>query len=274
MICFVVALPAEAGPLVRHYRLEPSEDAFLWYRRDDVALVVSGVGKAAAAAATAYLHARTGECPFGVWLNVGIAGHRSRPPGELVIAHTVSDAATGRRWYPVRLGGPRIDPLEVRTVDRAETSFDRDVAYEMEASGVFATALRWSTAELVHALKIVSDNRQTGLDGVTGSAVGGWIETHLGVLTAMADQGRELSSELAPSRTARVETLVDAYRQRWHFTTSETRRLRRFLFRWEALEPDGDHGPSASALERVDWGPDALRLLESRLRTIGAERPL
>lgn len=273
MIAFVVALPAEAEPLARHYRLEPFADALPWYRRDDVALVVSGVGKAEAAAATGYLHARTGEIPFGVWLNVGIAGHRSRAPGDLLVAHTVSDQASGKRWYPVDLGGPRLDRIEVRTVDRPETSFDLDVAYDMEASGVFPTAVRWSSAELVQAIKIVSDNAETGFTRLTAQAIGELIEGRLDGIVAMADHCRGLASDLEPLRTGRVEGLLDAYRHRWRFTTTEVRRLRRLLLRWEALDPGGEHAPAAPLLEDARNGSETLRLLERELRAIGAERP-
>ena len=49
MIRFVVALAPEADPLVRRYRMEPREGAFPWFRSVEAALVVSGVGKIAAA---------------------------------------------------------------------------------------------------------------------------------------------------------------------------------------------------------------------------------
>ena len=54
MLRFVVALAAEARPLIARYRLErlSSAAAFPLYRRGAAALVVSGIGKTAAAAAT------------------------------------------------------------------------------------------------------------------------------------------------------------------------------------------------------------------------------
>jgi hypothetical protein len=274
MIGLVVALPAEAEPLVRHYRLERCDDAFRWYRGDDFALVVSGVGKTAAAAATAYLHGRTGEAPFGVWLNVGIAGHRTRPSGDLLVAHTVCDASSGERWYPARLGGPSLDPVEVRTVDRPETAFDSDAAYEMEASGMFPVALRWSTAELVHAIKVVSDNLSTGLTALTARAVAELVESRLDSIAAMAEHCHELASELGPLRSRRVEALVEEYRKCWPFTVTEARRLKRLLLRWEALDPEGDHGPASATFEGAVRGSETLLRLASRLQSIATERPL
>jgi hypothetical protein len=273
-IGLVVALAAEAEPIVRHYHLEPIGGAFPCYRDDALSLVVSGVGKASAAAATAYLHAKTGERSRGVWLNVGIAGHRTLDRGTLLLAHTVTDAATGKCWYPVRLGGPSIAAVEVRTVDCPETTFDRDLdaVYEMEASGFFATALRFSTLELVQTMKVVSDNLETGLEGLTARSISDSIASRLDLLDAMVEHYRVLATQLEPERGERLDALVNDYRKRWRFTTSETRRLRRLLSRWETLEPGEDHHPPA--LERVERGSEVLRSLETRVRSIASERPL
>ena len=88
MLRLVVALSAEARPLIEHYRLERDSEAraFKVFRRDDVALVVAGLGKVAAAAATSFLHLAAGGGRNAVWLNVGIAGHGSRAVGEAVLA--------------------------------------------------------------------------------------------------------------------------------------------------------------------------------------------
>ena len=54
MINLVVALPAEARPLINHYGLNDKQThaAFALHRNKDMTLVVSGPGKASAAAAT------------------------------------------------------------------------------------------------------------------------------------------------------------------------------------------------------------------------------
>jgi len=49
----------------------------------------------------------------------------------------------------------------VCTVDRIEHDYPRPQVYEMEASGFFWAARRFETAERIHVLKVVSDNRQT-----------------------------------------------------------------------------------------------------------------
>ncbi len=271
MIRFVVALAPEADALVRRYRMEPCDGAFRWFRSreaGEAALVISGVGKMAAAAATAYLHARTDEEPLAVWLNFGTAGHHDRPRGDVLLAHTVTDAASGARFHPTRLDGPGLEAVEVKTVDRPEADFDSEAAYDMEAYGFAAAAIRFSTSELVQSIKVVSDNRETTTAAWTASSVRDLIEPSIDVVARAADRFREIAADLAPVRRERTESLalVEAYRRRFHFTTSEGRRLRRLLQRWAALEPRARKGP-----EDVEGSSaaDVLDGLERRLRALG-----
>jgi len=267
MIRFVVAVAPEADALVRRYRMEPCEGAFRWFRADGASLVISGIGKLAAAAATSYLHAATGEEPFGVWLNFGTAGHRDRPRGDVLLAHTVTDAASGERFHPTRLDGPDLEAVEVRTVDRPEVDFDSNAAYDMEAYGFLDAALRFSTSELVQSIKVVSDNRETTTAAWTAAAVRDLVESRVDAVARAAERFREIAGDLEPLRREQADSLalVEAYGRRMHFTTSEARRLRRLLQRWAALEPDARRGPEnaegASAtevLERLERRLDAL----------------
>jgi hypothetical protein len=273
MLRFVVAVAPEADALVRRYRMELQEGAFRWYRSEAAALVISGVGKTAAAAATGYLHAKTGEEPLGVWLNFGTAGHRDRPRGDLVLAHTVRDAAFGKSYHPTLLDGPDLEAVEIRTVERPEVEFDSDALYDMEAYGFVATAIRFSTSELVQSIKIVSDNRGTTAAAWTPEAVRDLVEERADDVVGAAERFREIARDLEPLRRAETETkeLVGAFRDRARFTTSEARRLARLLVRWAALEPGAvlrpENIPGASSAEILDG-------LERRLRNRAAERSL
>jgi hypothetical protein len=263
---FVVALACEAAALVRRYRMDRIEGSMPWFRSERAALVLSGVGKSAAAAATAYLHARTGEVPHAVWINVGVAGHRSRPIGDIALAHTVVDDASGRRWYPTRLGGPIQDAAEIRTVDAPRTELGTDALYDMEASGFYPVALRFSTSELVQSVKIVSDH---GVFPVSAALVRELVESRVDRLAETADHLEGLASALGPLRRDE-RALAETYHSRWRFTTTEERRLRRLLARWGTLEPAAERAPSV-----FDGAPSAaevLRRLDERLRALSQER--
>lgn len=121
MLRLVAALPAEARPLVDRFGMEQdAAEPFAVYRGEDAWLIVSGHGKAAAAAATAYLHLHAGGEPGRVWLNVGLGGHSQRTLGEGVVAHKISDGASGASWYPqlvVDSPSPTVSVLTAGAVD-------------------------------------------------------------------------------------------------------------------------------------------------------------
>ena len=276
MTRFVVALRAEARPLIDHYRLEafePGDDgAFRCFHGrhgrhgSDRSLVISGVGKVAAAAATASLH----EKPLDVWVNVGIAGHRDRAPGELVRAHRVTDSGTGERFYPTLLGLPHIDTEGVTTVDVPETEFASRDVFDMEASGFYQTALRFSTSELVQCVKIVSDNVDTGTDGLTAERVSKLVERNLDAIDDVVAHLETLATELEPLRSLGDVPDVEPFFEIWYFTTSEKRRLSRLLVRHRALQ----RLPTTEDFEfrQLKTASAVLHELDQRVRALALEQ--
>ncbi len=206
MLRFVVALEAEARPIVERFRLARDADdrSFKVFRGEQRVLIVSGVGKVAAAAATAHLSATCGGERDAVWLNVGVAGHGTRAVGEAVLAHKILDRASGRAWYPPQLFTGRAFPApfatdQVTTVDRPELEYTEPGAFDMEASGFYATACRFASAELVHCLKVVSDGPAAPVEKVTAEGVRGLIERVLPVVEALVEECGRLSRELRGS---------------------------------------------------------------------------
>lgn len=258
----VVALEAEARPFKVHFNLarDPEDRGeFKIYRQGEVALVVSGPGKVAAAAATAYLHLAAGAEVDAVWLNVGIAGHGEREVGESVVAHKVSDRARGESWYPPWVFEPPCESVEVVTVDGVERAYGGDACYEMEASGFLSTAQRFASAELVHCLKIISDGPTTSPESLTAKRVSQLVEGSLPIFKKLLGPLRELSTELRELEADPPE--LAGLLARWHFTVSERRELRRLLRHWQALAPEEPLPEDDMAPLRR--GKDVRRLLES-----------
>lgn len=270
MIRFVTALAAEAEPIVERYGMTPRDGAFAWFRSEEAALVVSGVGKIAAASAVAYLHARTEEREHAAWIDAGLAGHRDREPGEVLLAHTVRDAASGRSWHPTPLGGVELPRVEVVTVDRPESRFDAEAAYDMEAAGFVPAALRFSSTELVQVIKVVSDNRKTPWTGLTPRDARELVARGFDAIQTLASRLRELALELVSATAPPPE--LEAYAARFRLTVSERRKLERLLERWRALDPEAERGPERVA--QASSPREAIARVEAHVRRAAREQPL
>lgn len=265
MTRLVVALPAEARPLVARFRLRRHEAA-AWplYRGEGVELVVSGVGKTAAAAATGWLAGRAESETQRAWINVGIAGHPSRAVGDCLLADRVEDTASGRVWYPPLAFEPPVGSAPVATVDRVERDYARDTLYDMEAAGFCAAATRLATAELIQVLKVVSDNPAGSREDeprLSAERISELVEGALDPLTLLMERLAELASLVA--ETEREPALLAACCGRWRFSVTRRRLLRRLLGRLEVAEPGLDLERSGIAKLR---GPaEVLAALEERL---------
>lgn len=230
---FLVALPAEAKPLVAHYRLKRrhGEDAFAIFESERISLTVSGIGKAAMAAAVGYTHVLYGKRRHGIWLNVGVAGHRTAALGGVRIGHKITDAESGRRWYPGICFRAHCPSAEIRTVAKPETEFACDALYDMEASAFFESASRFSSGELVHSVKVVSDNRGSAIREIDSPGVSSYVEGAMDVILHTKQALRRLASALCAA--APLDT--SSWTGRWHFTQQQQRQLSGLLQRWQVL---------------------------------------
>jgi len=166
MLIWVCALHCEAKPVIDYYRLKKSHDerAFDLYRGDNMLCIISGIGKIASAAACAWIAARyQDEASIG-WINLGTAGSRQHPIGTAFALNQVIDADSGQRYYPVACSRPVFAGAACLTLSQAGDNYRDEYLFDMEASGFMYSALRFSSAELMQCIKIVSDNSacQTG----------------------------------------------------------------------------------------------------------------
>jgi len=189
-INLVTALPAEAKPLACRFglaRVQP-DMGFPLFRKGRVALVVTGPGKVNAAAGTAFLGA-LGDCrQKTIWVNVGVAGHRERPIGEALLASCVTDAGSDRVWYPHLLEMSPCPSDRLLTLDRPDLSYEQEGMVDMEASGFFPTACRYSRIDLVQVLKVISDNRRNTAHALDARQVRGLMAEAFGTLEALLKQ--------------------------------------------------------------------------------------
>lgn len=271
MLHLIVALAPEARPLIRHLRLKTVATApgYRLHRGDDIWLVQSGAGRVQAAGATAFLAARSreeAEAPGPTfWLNVGIAGARDEELSTALLAHKITEEATGHRYYPAFPFEIPLPGAELLTVDRPREDLPPGLAVDQEASGFFAVASRFATAECVHALKIVSDNRDHSLTEISPETVEARVHERLDAVDDCLEIGRELVSELRSRQV--TPRALEGFLERTRFSATRRGQLEGVLRRLEVLEPGGN--PLADCPDELRGAGEILDWLRSRLRACG-----
>jgi len=271
MVHFICALKCEAKSLIANYRLKKcteSESFPLFISQDkSTSLTISGIGKINAAAATAFTHAYLQTGKPDIWLNIGVGGHRELEIGEITLAHKIIDQTNQYTWYPQILFSPHCQSMEISSCDQPVTehgsAFLSESVLEMEAAGFYVTACRFATSELVHVIKIISDNKQHSADKISASFVDNLVKNKLSDIDQILASLHLLAKD--------IETPADVpkyYRQiieQWHFTHAERNLLKSCLNRWQVLCPD--ENPMNEFDESLN-GKDVIHQITNKLDTL------
>lgn len=231
VLAFVTALPAEAKPLIGRFELKRIDSPFPLYKQGNIYLVVSGVGKMASAIATTFL--QTHLHSTAAYLNIGIAGHKTLEVSTAVMASKVIDKASSYTYYPTFLTSSPCPTHTFCSVDQPEFTFADDSVYEMEAAGFVQAASKFSSSELIHCYKVISDNLSSPakIDPIRAEEL---ITDHLPQIQSLSTNLLRLIETLpSPSKPS-----LEPWKHTHHFTKTEELRLQRLLQRFVCIEKE------------------------------------
>ncbi len=244
-IHWVVAFKKEAASIIELFSLRQESNngsGFpVWRSRRNTDgiihwLVISGLGKVNAAAATAWLQKEAGEPQCAAWVNFGIAGHKDLALGRVVWVSKVTDDSSKKSWYPASTWkrGIKLQRMPLRTLDHPSSDYPEDGSMvDMESSGFFATATRFCTSELVQSIKVVSDNAASDFQKIKMHDVQENCRSAIGKLTPWIEELSRLID--IERRRTKVPNEYAELVKRFNFTQTQLFQLKRILSRRKAL---------------------------------------
>ncbi|MFK7862821.1 MAG: hypothetical protein AB8B95_01200 [Pseudohongiellaceae bacterium] len=264
IVNFVVAHSLEAAPVIEKFRLRKVKQntAFPIYEAGRFKLVVCGMGKVNAAAGTAYLATvgQNNSIEESIWINLGIAGHQSLRVGETLVIHKVREASTDSVQYPFPIPSTIVS-CELITVDVPERDYPLDVAYDMEGWAFWETARKFSRLELVQLLKVVSDNRDQGIDTLTKSEISKIMQGLCENLDEVVGRLQEIAAHYYAA-----QSLPDSFfelRNNFQFSVTQSLQLKRACQRFKATGIE--HELECFLTMKKLSSKDLLQQLEARL---------
>lgn len=203
---FVVALPAEAKPIINHLGLTKQHlpSPFALFGDKTYQLVVSGIGKQNIAHAVSFLHGRK-TCQNTPWLNVGLAGHGNAATGEAFQIAKYTDQQNEKTGYPPQIFSTPLHKTFLKTCNQPSSEYHSNTAYDMEGSAFFESAYRYSTTELVQSIKIISDNPQNPVSHFDKSLVHSLISPQLPKILSLSEEMIRAAKKI--SEPTEIETL-------------------------------------------------------------------
>ncbi len=228
-----VALPCEAKPLVKHFRLKKQTNlpSFAIFRNENLCVTISGLGKTAMAAAVAYSQALLGNSSNAVFLNIGIAGHKTYQPGKIFCVDKITDGDSGKNFYPPLTANLPCPTQPLLTVSSASSIYQKNNLHDMEGSAFFETAIRFTSSELVQCLKIVSDNEDHGIEKINPANAAQLISSSIDTLENLILELSKLAAKINPVN----EDLYSKLENRWQLSSSNRKKLKNLLFNWQIL---------------------------------------
>jgi adenosylhomocysteine nucleosidase len=232
-IFIYTALPCEAKPLIDFYRLKKDTNIqrFAVYGNNGICLTVTGIGKSAMAAGVAYTQALFSSTQIPVLLNVGIAGHKGHPIGSVFLVDKISDSDSDRRYYPPLVFTPPCATHSLQTAAKPQHSYPPVHLCDMEGSAFYETAVRFSSGELAHCLKIVSDNESSPIKAIQPAQVSLLISAQLSIIETILTTLSQLAEALSTPELNEFNRILN----RFHFTANEQTQLKKLLSRWHLV---------------------------------------
>lgn len=224
---FVVALQSEAQPLINHFKMVKQDCAGVNYfatQSDDydINLIVAGIGQIATACAVGWLAERC-QAYQCAWLNIGTAGHASIAVGNAVLVAHSHSSTQQRGYYASNVVSWSGEIASLLTADQVVNDYTSPYLLDMEGYAFFQTASRFTPAELVQAIKVVSDNNEADIAALDGAKLTSLIEQRVNEIAAFAELLIQLAKELPNKR--HITTLCKQNVSHLHVTASQQRQV-------------------------------------------------
>ena len=162
--------------------------------------------------------------------------------GTALLGGRIGRAHSTTSWYPSVLFDNTLPLVSVVSFEQPVTDYPAAVCCDMEAAGFMAAATRVSAGDLVHVIKIVSDNASHGLEQIDRAYVQQLVGAQLAAIDAVLN-GLHRSALLWPASPSAAA--AQSILQRWHFTHTQRLQLARQLHRICTLAPDNPWAESA-----------------------------
>jgi len=231
---FIVALQAEARPLIDKFKLQKSTDfkTFRIFHNTKHRLIVSGIGQIQAAAATGFLLGLLKDKTEAL-LNVGLAGHGKLAMGTPFLANRLEYKDEDSVYFPPPVLKLATDYSLLQTLDSPEYEYPKPVGYDMEAHAIYSVASKSITREMIQVLKIVSDNPSHPLDQFDAERAVELISAQTPLIEKISEQMESLSNEIINDQD--LQALVEEIQSMHRFTQTETHQIERDIQRAACL---------------------------------------
>lgn len=246
MIYMAAALYPEAEPFIRTLGLKKQKEhtRFQVFASDTHTLILTGSGSLAAGIAVTYLLTCAGQHTADdsgsragdIFVQFGSCGAPADiPVGSLFLCHKITDAVTGRSFYPDMLYSS--DFKEAALVTAPEPASKPAALTDMEGYGGYMAAFTFLPPNRIFTFKAVSDhgycqNGNSGSDSLTPARLTELMAIHAdSILSWLKETEAAVREESTGMKqlSDSVSKQADILSERYHFSVSNRLKLEKLL---------------------------------------------
>lgn len=229
MIHLIIATFPEANYFIKYLQLKKisSISEFDIYYNNKFTLTISGMGKVNSAIAVAQTYQEFGKNRNNNWLNIGIAGHNNSKLGDIYIINKISEDNSNRCFFPYSPCLTDVQNNSCITYQSVNNEYN-DSLSDMELSGFFEAANKYSYKELIHSIKIVSDNKYESIDFKDKKVVERLFSDKSSIFNKFFNTIESLSNE-AINNTIMIDRKINELIGKVKFTSSENEQAKKLL---------------------------------------------
>ena len=226
-IRWVIALKEEAEVILTEYKMSllSEKTIFPIFKNLNGShwLILSGMGRHNAAAATLYLYEKSKANRWSTWINIGIAGCGKGNYGDLCLVDKIINSSDSKTTYPYTIKRSNLPRMELLTTDMPITDYDLKELIDMEGSAFYDMASKISSRELIGLLKIVSDGPSNDIKKLNKLNITNLIKSNVSKINNVVSYYEWLSS--TEKKIITKSDLFFDISNLWHFTVSQKHQL-------------------------------------------------
>ena len=264
-IRWVTAFKEEAQAILDHYKLKPIKEKTIFpiYKNEDEThwLIISGIGRNNAAAATAYLYAYSKASKYTSWINIGIAGSSKGNYGDLYLVDKISTYQRKKCTYPSTQPKATLPKMHLFTSDIPISDYSSHELIDMEGSAFFDIASKLTSKEFICLMKVISDGPKNYIKEITKSKISNLIKENLSKIIDLVSYYERLSEE--EFQIIDKPKLFDKIKSKWHFSSTQSYRLETLLRRTEIFCNKKDIEKS---IKNCETSNSVINVLNSKIK--------
>ena len=238
-IRWVVALKEEAKTIIDHYKLSVIDRKSVYpvFKNFDEThwLVLSGIGRHNAAAATAYLYSISKSSKSAAWINSGIAGCGKGTYGDLCLVDKISNNY-GKNRYPMTMSRSALSKMHLFTSDIPTNNYSSQELIDMEGSAFYDIASKFTSNELICLMKVISDGPNNDIEDLNKFKIRELINLNIASIKTIVSYYEKLSMD--QYQIIQQPKILSEILSQWHFSVSQKHQLENLIKRINTLSKD------------------------------------